>query len=681
MTIDKVKQKIESLRELIRGADYRYYALSDPDISDKEYDNLFEKLKKLENENPKLITDDSPTQRIFDGLLEEFSTVKHRGKMLSLDNTYSIEELNKWEERIKKNIKNDVSLDYFVELKMDGISASLIYDNFKLVIGATRGNGDTGENITANVRTIKSIPLRLRGEDIPNLIEVRGEVYIDKNDFESLNKKRVSVGDNLFANPRNAASGSLKLLDPNLVDKRKLKYFVHSFGYVENYKIHTQKDFFEKAKEWGLAINKNNKYCKNIKEVIAYCLYWQEKRDTLSYEVDGVVVKVNSFGLQKKIGTTAKSPRWAVAYKFLARQATTRVEKIELSVGRTGVITPVAHLEPVECGGVTISRSTLHNFDEIERLGIREGDVVLIERAGDVIPKIVKVIDSKRNGRERIFIRPKVCPVCDEKTAKDKVERKSGESGEYSSGVFLYCMNPDCPAQLKRALGHFVSRSALDIEGMGKSVINELVDKGYVSSLVDIYTLKKEDLFKLNLFKEKKVNNLILAIERSKNNPLASFLYGLGIKHVGEKAALILAETFRTIDNFYTLKMSDLEMISDIGPILAGSIVDFFSTAKIRKMIEKFKLFGVNLVQEKKIVESTRILGKVFVFTGELENLTRDDAKKIVIEQGGKFSSSVGKNTDFLVLGKNSGSKYKKAKELGIKTISEKDFLEMSGKL
>ncbi len=680
MNSNRVKKEIEELRELIRGADYRYYALSDPEISDKEYDDLFKKLKILEKQNPQFITDDSPTQRIFGGLLEGVTTVKHRKKMLSLENTYSIEDLNQWEERIGKNLGKNVQLDYFVELKMDGINAAIIYDNSKLVVGATRGNGETGENITASVRTIKSIPLSLRGKNIPNYIEVRGEVYIDKKDFESLNKIRLSHGNNLFANPRNAAGGALKLLDLNVVAKRNLRYFVHSFGYVENYKINSQKDFFAKAKEWGLAVNKYNKHCRNLKEVLRYCLYWQENRDSLSYEVDGVVVKVNSLELQNKLGSTAKSPRWAVAYKFPARQATTRINKIELSVGRTGVITPVANLEPVECGGVTITRSTLHNFNEIERLDIKEGDFVLIERAGDVIPKIVKVIKNRRNGRGKAFKVPLVCPVCGGKTAKDKVERKVGESGGYSSGVLLYCINPDCPAQLKRALGHFVSRSALDIEGMGKSVINELVDKGFVNSLVDIYTLDKKVLFKLSFFKEKKVNNLIASIVKSKKKSLASFLYGLGIKHVGEKAALILAEKFTTIDKLCKLKTVDLEMIPDIGPIMAKSIVDFFSSVNIIRMIEKFKFLGINLVQDKKILDSTKILGKVFVFTGELKKITRNEAKKIVIEQGGECSSSVSKNTDFLVLGENPGSKHEKAKAFGLKIINENVFFKLVGK-
>jgi len=467
--LEKVKKRIEELRELIRYHDWRYYVLSDPEISDKEYDDLMRELKELEEKYPQFISPDSPTQRVSGAVLEGFPTVKHKVKMLSLDNTYSIDELKEWEEKIKRMLKRDVKLDYTAELKIDGVSCALIYEKGKLSLGATRGDGETGEDITSNIRTISTIPLKLLGKDIPRAIEVRGEIYMEKEDFKRLNEERKKGGESLFANPRNAASGSLKLLDPKLVKARNLKCFIHSFGWVEGFKFNTHWEFLNKIKEWGLRVNPTSRYCKNLDEVVQYCQEWQKIRDSLEYEVDGVVVKVNPFTLQKELGSTLKSPRWAVAYKFPAHQATTVVKDIIFSVGRTGMITPVAILKPVECGGVTISRSTLHNFDEIERLDVRVKDTVLVERAGEVIPKIVKVITSKRPKSAKKVEVPQVCPVCGGKIMKEKEEE-----------VYWFCINPNCPARLKQSLLHFASRGALDIEGLGESVVNELVERKMV---------------------------------------------------------------------------------------------------------------------------------------------------------------------------------------------------------
>ncbi len=659
-----IKKKIEQLREKIRHADYRYYTLSEPEISDNEYDSLLKDLRNLEEKHPELVTLDSPTQRVSGSVSEGFATVKHKKRMLSLDNTYSIEELNGWEKKIRRVLKRKVEFDYVVELKMDGVSASLTYEKGVFVIGATRGDGERGEGITANLKTIRSIPLKLIGKGNSASVEIRGEIYIGKKDFEKLNKERLSSGVAPFANPRNAASGSLKLLDPSIVAKRNLKCFIHSFGVAKDYNFSSQEEFLNKARQWGFRFNPHNKYCKSLKEAIDYCLYWEKERETLDYEVDGVVIKVNSFDLQKELGTTRKSPRWAVAYKFPAQQATTRVEKIEFGVGRTGIITPVAILEPVECGGVTISRTTLHNFDELKRLDVRASDTVLIERAGEVIPKVIKVVTSKRIGREKKVKIPNNCPVCGGNVAKEKEEE-----------VYWYCLNLDCPAQLKRAILHFASRRAMDIEGMGEAVVEGLVDRKVVKHLVDIYGLRKSDFLNLPLFKDKRADNLLVAIDKSKKRSLSNFLFGLGVRHVGEKAALLLAECFGSIECLLELSEKRLREIPEVGPIMVSSIMKFFSSKNTKKMIEEFKSAGVNLTQTRRVVKKSRISGKTFVFTGELSSLSRSQARGLIEKLGAQWTSTVSKNTDFLVVGENPGSKYTKAKKLGVTIIQEKELL------
>ncbi|NQT28847.1 MAG: NAD-dependent DNA ligase LigA, partial [Candidatus Omnitrophica bacterium] len=594
-----IKKKIEVLREKIRHADYCYYTLSEPEISDKEYDNLLEDLRNLEEKYPEFVTSDSPTLRVSGSASGILSTVEHKKRMLSLDNTYSIEELKEWEKKVSRALKREIKFDYIAELKMDGISASLTYEKGVFSIGATRGDGESGEDITTNLKTIKAIPRKLIDKNNPASIEIRGEIYIGKKDFEKLNRERLNSGVAPFANPRNAASGSLKLLDTSLVAKRNLKYFIHSFGDAKEYNFSSQKEFLNKAREWGLCPNPHNKYCKNLQEVIDYCLYWEERRQELDYEVDGVVVKVNSFDLQKELGATRKSPRWAVAYKFPAQQATTKIEKIEFGVGRTGIITPVAILKPVECGGVRISRATLHNFDELKRLDVRIGDTVLIERAGEVIPKIIKVITSKRQGKEKKIKVPNSCPVCGGNVAKEKdpaLLREDGLGKVKKGGVYWYCLNLDCPAQLKRAIRHFASRRAMDIEGIGEAIVDDLVDRKVVKGLVDIYYLTKGDFLNLPLFKDKRANNLVAAIDKSKKRPLSNFLFGLGVRHVGEKAALLLAERFRNIDRLFELSEAELREIPEVGPIMAFSIMKFFSSKNTKKIIKELKRAGVNLV-------------------------------------------------------------------------------------
>ena len=659
----QIENKIEKLKDSLRKHDYFYYVLSQPVIADKEYDQLMRQLIDLEDEYPQYRTDDSPSQRLSSGISTGFKTARHNAEMLSLDNTYSIDELKSWDQRVRKGLGGHAVYEYVVELKFDGVSINLTYLNGKLAIGATRGDGQSGEDVTANIKTIHAIPLVFLPKQVPDFIEVRGEVYIDKQDFLKLNQERLDAGNDLFANPRNATSGSLKLLDSNLVAKRRLNFFAHSLGAYRGQAISGQWDFLAKLKDWGMRLNSNSVLCHNIEEVIDYCHHWQNKRDELTYEIDGIVIKLNSFSQQKELGFTAKSPRWAVAYKFAARQATTEVLGISVNVGRTGVITPTAQLEPVECSGVMISNATLHNFDEIERLGVREHDRVLIERAGDVIPKIVKVVERK--GKQP-YNKPEKCPACKEKIIKEKAE-----------DVAYRCINPDCPAQLERALMHFSSRDALDIEGLGEAVITQLVKQGLLKSLADIYKLKTSQLLKLELFKERKANNLLNAIKKSKIQPLARPIFALGIRHVGQKAAYTLAQEFVNLNNLARAKIEDLDRIPEIGPVMANSILDYFNLGRIKKLIQELKKFGLNMRQEVIKIKANKISGKTVVFTGQLGGLSRSEAENLVRQSGGLAVSAVSSKTDFLIAGENTGLKFNKAKELGVKIVSEAEFREM----
>lgn len=674
--ISKIKDEIEELREEIRHHDYCYYVLNQPEVSDKEYDVLMERLENLEKEYPQFITPDSPTQRVSGEPREGFKQVKHRRGMFSLDNTYSIEELKDWDTRVRKGLPGE-RIEYVAELKIDGTSASLTYKKGKFSLGATRGDGEVGEDITANLRTIKSIPLRLKmptarlkqRSEIPELLEVRGEVYIEQNDFKKLNEERKKQGEALFANPRNATAGSLKLLDPKITALRKLNCFVHSLGAAEGAEAFpTQWEFFEAIKEFGLRVNPHIRLCRNIDEVISLCREWEKKRKALPYEVDGAVIKVNSLAQQKRLGSTLKSPRWAVAYKFAAHQATTRLKDIVVQVGRTGVLTPVAELEDVECGGVVIRRATLHNFDEIKRLDVRIGDRVILERAGEVIPKIIKVVKSVRKGGEGIFQVPPRCPVCFGEIAKEKEEE-----------VAYRCLSPSCPAQLERGLIHFASRSAMDIEGMGESVVAQLIKSKKVQNFAGIYFLTREDFLELELFKEKKARNLVEAIERSKRQGLSRLIFGLGIRQVGEKAARVLASEFGSLDKLREASKEDLEKIYEIGPIMAEQIVKFFRQPATQRLIAGLEEAGVNMVEEVKEKKALPLKGKSFVFTGELAGYTRKQAESEVRERGAETSFSVSKQTDFVVVGRDPGSKFDKAKKLNVKTINEAEFKKLIG--
>ncbi len=658
----EIKKQIEKLRQEIFRHDYLYYVISQPEISDKEYDILMRKLLDLEDENPQFRSSDSPTARVGGQVLEGFKTVKHRQKMFSLDNTYSFDELQDWIDRVHKGLGGQ-KIEYEVELKIDGLSANLTYRDSKLAIAATRGDGETGEDVTANIRTIRAIPLILRGEKTPELIEIRGEVYMDRKEFELLNKKREEAGELLFANPRNAASGSLKLLDTAVVAGRGLNFFAHSLGEYKGTEIKTQWDFVHQLRSWGVRSNTESKLCLNINQIKDYCNKWQEKRDNLGFEIDGIVVKINDFTQQKRLGSTSKSPRWAVAYKFPARQATTQVLDIKFNVGRTGVITPTAELKPVECAGVIIRNATLHNFDEIKRLDIKIGDRVLIERAGEVIPKVIKVVKSM--GKTAVHP-PKSCPACKAKVVKEKVE-----------DVALRCINPSCPAQLERGLVHFAARDCLDIEGMGESLVQQLVQNGMINDFADIYFLKKEDFLKLELFKDKKAQNILDAIQKSRSQPLSRLIYGLGIRHVGEKAAYTLADNFHSLDDLIKAKKDDLEAIYEIGEVMADSIIEFFHQNSTHLLIKKLKDAGLNMKEGKKVIQKSALTGKTVVFTGELTQFSRSQAQEIVRRMRGNASSSVSQETDFVIAGENAGSKLDKARKLGVKIIDENKFKEM----
>ncbi|MBP6920822.1 MAG: NAD-dependent DNA ligase LigA [Candidatus Omnitrophica bacterium] len=658
----QISRQIEALRGKLREHDYLYYVLSQPKISDKEYDDLLRRLAGLEERYPQYRTADSPTVRVSGGILKGFETIAHGQKMLSLDNTYSFDELREWEARVRKGLGSK-PFEYVSELKIDGLSVNLAYRNGILTAAATRGDGEKGEDVTGNVRKIRPIPLVLRGTGIPAYIEVRGEVYMERDDFERLNKERQEAGDVLFANPRNAASGSLKLLDSALVARRKLNFFAHSLGAYEGAAVRSQREYLERLKGWGIRVNPLSRVCADMQDVLAYCAAMQEKRDSLPYEIDGIVIKVNDMRQQQALGSTAKSPRWAVAYKFPARQATTDVVRIRLNVGRTGVITPSAELRPVECSGVIIKAATLHNFDEIKRLGVREGDRVLIERAGDVIPKIVKVIEHRGGSMPLI---PRKCPVCHGTVVKEKEQ-----------DVAYRCINPSCPAQLARGLLHFASRGAMDIEGMGEAVVEQVVALGLVKSIADVYRLTGRDIGRLELFKEKKTENLLAAVEKSKSAPLSRLIYALGIRHVGEKAAFVLAERFGSLEAVAQARREDLESIPEIGPVISESLADFFSQEQTRQLLKDLKDYGVNMTAERVKTVANRLTGKKVVFTGELSGFTRQDAEERVRRSGGYAVSSVSKETDFVVAGDHPGSKARKARELGIPVINENEFQRM----
>jgi DNA ligase (NAD+) len=658
------KKKIEELRKDINLHNKRYYVDTKPEISDQEYDRLMDELKKLEEDYPKLVTLDSPTQRVGGEIIKEFHTVGHKIPMLSIDNTYSPEEILKFDERVKKNLEVD-KLDYVVELKIDGVSISLLYENGVFIQGATRGDGFKGDDVTVNLKTIKSLPLKLdfkKGTSMPELFEARGEVYLPAKVFLEINEEKEALGEELFANPRNAAAGSLKLLDSSLVAERHLDLWIYGVGYIKGSEFKTQFEALNFLKDSGFRVNPNIKKCGSIKEVIEYCNGWQDKRHGLEYDIDGMVIKVDSFSYQKTLGQTSKSPRWMIAYKFPAERKETILEDIIVQVGRTGALTPVAVLKPIELAGTTVSRASLHNQDEIGRKGVKIGDHVLVEKAGEIIPQVVEVVKKKRNGSEKEFLMPKKCPVCG-----SVVKRLKNE-------VALRCENISCPAQLKERIRHFASREALDIEGMGDAIVAHLVDNKLIKDYGDIYVLKHEKVAALDRMADKSALNLINAIEKSRSNSLNRLVYGLGIRHVGVRSAWILASRFKSLDRLAKADIEELQTIDEIGPVMAESIFNFFRTDENKKIIEKLKHGGVN-TQEKDVSSNLgNIEGKTFVVTGSLENFSRHQIEELIRRSGGNASSSVSKNTDYLIAGKDPGSKFEKAKALGVKIINEKEF-------
>jgi DNA ligase (NAD+) len=658
------EHKIERLREAIRHHEYCYYVLDSPEISDSEFDKLMKELRTLESQHPELIARDSPTQRVGGKPAEGFVPVRHSVPMLSLDNAYSENELLEFDKRVGE-FSRDRGSGYVCELKIDGLSIALTYEKGQLVRGITRGDGVRGEDVTFNVKTIRSIPLRLRGKSVSGdePFEVRGEVYLPLASFKKLNEERAENGDSPFANPRNAAAGTLRTLDPQIVASRNLDIFVYQVLVNGQVPFSKHSEVLRWLEQSGFRVNRNWRRCSSISDVVKYGREWEQKRDSLTYEIDGVVVKVDSIHLQMEMGATSKFPRWAVAYKFAARQATTQVRNILVQVGRTGALTPVADLNPVKLAGSTISRATLHNEDEIHRLGLKIGDFVLIEKGGDVIPKIVKVVEARRPPDAKEFVMPDRCPVC-----SGEVYRPEGEA-------VRRCSNLRCPAKVKESLLHFASRKAMKIEGLGEALVDQLVDKGLVKDPADLYRLTLKDLLNLERMGQKSAQNLLAQIERSKTSELSHVIFGLGIRHVGERTAQILDGHYGSMNHLAEASRADLENIFEVGPVVAESIHQFFSQPENRTVIEKLRRSGVNLESKTgKKTSSHPLRGLQFVLTGKLADLTRDEAAQLIEQHGGRVTTSVSKKTNYVVAGEEAGSKLDKAKELGVKVIDEEAF-------
>jgi DNA ligase (NAD+) len=659
-------EKIESLREKIRHHEYLYYVLDHPEISDGEFDKLMQQLKDLEAEHPGLVTADSPTQRVGGKPREGFVKVPHSSPMLSLDNTYSEEELRAWERRVHE-LSGRKDVDYVCEPKLDGMSLALIYEDGKLVRGITRGDGSVGEDVTLNVRTVRSVPLsipkeKLKKAGIPADFEVRGELLMPLAAFKRMNEDRESKGLSLFANPRNATAGTVRQLESKVTAERRLDYF--SYMLLQNGRTYFDRhsktlDALDAA---GFKVNRSRKLVHDIDEAWAFIRQWEGKRESLPYEIDGIVLKVDRTALQDELGFTGKAPRWAIAYKYAARAGITKLEDIRVQVGRTGKLTPVAMLAPVLIGGTTVRNATLHNMDEIERLGVKIGDWVQVERGGDVIPKVAKVIEDKEHPRgHKTFHMPETCPVCG-----TKVVRTEGE-------VDYRCVNANCPAKLRETILHFASRGVMNIDGMGEALVNQLTERGLVKNVADIYKLTKDDLLSLERMGEKSAQNILDEIENSKKLPLERVIYGLGIRMVGERTAQFLAEHFGSMEALESAGIEELQNVNEVGPRIAESIVEFFSIAANRKLVERLSKAKLRLTGEKKR-RGTKLAGKTFVLTGTLAHFTRDEAKKMIEDAGGKVTGSVSKKTDYVVAGADAGSKLDKAKELGVRVIDEREM-------
>lgn len=667
----EARAEIEELRLRINRANFWYYVKDQPNISDAEYDQLMCRLADLEAKYTQAVTPDSPTQRVGITTQTEFATFEHRVPMLSLANAFGEEDLRAFDDRCRKTLYLEPNelLEYDCEPKFDGLAVSLTYINGKLTSGATRGDGYRGENITENLRTIRSIPLdlhdsRIDWKPIPSMIEVRGEVILTHEEFRRINEERETTGEPTFANPRNAAAGSVRQLDPRITAKRRLTMFAYAVGAYEGKEILNQYDLLLALSGWGFKVNPDVSVFKSIDEVAAYIQEWGAKKETLDYDVDGMVVKVNAFVWQTRLGYVARSPRWAIAYKYPAHQVQTRVNGIRVQVGRTGALTPVADLEPVEVGGVTVSRATLHNEDEVRRKDVRIGDTVVVQRAGEVIPEVVEVVKDKRNGSEIEFVMPATCPICGADVAR--------EAGEAVSR----CTDIACPAQVKETIRHFTSRSAMDIEGVGPALIDQLTERGLIRDPADLYSLSVEDLVELERMAEKSAQNAIDAILASKGAVLDRLIYALGIRHVGERTAAALAQHFGSLDAFKTATVDEIAKVPDVGPVVAASVVTFFAQPENEEVIGKLQAAGIDPKVEARR-ESAAFSGKSVVFTGALQRMTRDEAQGLVFKLGGNPSSSVSGNTDLVVAGEKAGSKLDKARSLGVPVITEDEFLDL----
>jgi DNA ligase (NAD+) len=666
-----LQARIESLREEIRRHEHLYFVLDQPEISDQEFDRLVNELKRLEREYPELVTADSPTQRVGGKPREGFVKVAHSVAMLSLDNAYDEQELRNWERRVRE-LSGRSQVEYVCELKLDGMSLALRYQASRLSHGITRGDGTTGEDVTLNVRTVRSVPLsvaaaKLRAAGIPPDFEVRGELLMPIASFRKMNDEREKQGLSLFANPRNATAGTIRQLEPGITAQRRLDYFAYMLlsggraAFDEHWRA------LQALGQAGFKVNPQRALAKNFLEVRQFIAEWEEKREHLPYEIDGVVVKVNSTAVQRDLGFTGKAPRWALAYKYAARSGATQIENIHVQVGRTGKLTPVAELTPVAIGGTTVARATLHNMDEIERLGVKIGDWVEVERGGDVIPKVTRVVEDASHPRgARAFQMPSQCPVCG-----GHVVRALGE-------VDFRCVNQKCPAKLRESIPHFASRGVMNIDGMGEALVNQLTERGLVKDIADIYQLRKADLLALERMGDKSAQNLLDEIERSKGLPLERVIYGLGIRFVGERTAQFLAEHFGSIDALMDAGAAELEQVEEVGPRIAGSIVEFFKEPRNRELVAELRAAGLKLAGQKK-QRGTHLAGKTFVLTGSLASYTRENAKRLIEAAGGRVASSVSKKTDYVVAGADSGSKLDKARELGIEVIDEKKMEELIG--
>ncbi len=660
--------KIQRLREEINHHNHLYYVLDKPDVSDAEYDHLFDQLVELENEYPLLVTPDSPTQRVGAAPLEAFKTIRHRLPMLSLSKATSETEFLDFHRRVmeQSGVPAD-KIEYTAEPKFDGLAVEIVYETGAMSQGSTRGDGTVGEDVTLNLKTVKSIPLRLLDKPVPELIEVRGEVIMNKQDFSSLNRDRELSGEPPFANPRNAAAGSVRQLNSRVTRTRPLTMFAHGIGLLKGKELPTQWDALIYLERLGFKVSQKKELCKSADQVKKYYEKLLSLRDGLPYEIDGIVVKVNDFVLQRRLGEISRSPRWAIAWKFPARQEQTIVKDIIVSVGRTGALTPVAILEPVRVAGVEVSRATLHNEDEVRKKDVRIGDTVVIQRAGDVIPEVVSVIESGRTGQEKPFLMPDKCPVC-----ASFVERPEGEAVHR-------CTNLACPAQIKETLAHFASKGGMDIEGLGYKFLEQMADKKLIEDPADLYFLKKEDLMKMDRMGNKLAQNLLSAIERSRTPRLSNLIYALGIRNVGTHLADVLAGNYGSIENLANQTVEELARVYEIGPVVAQSIYHFFHNPKNLKVLEKLQKGGVVFPRAEGKVKETPLTGKTFVLTGGLESMPRDEARRTIEKFGGRVSSSVSKRTDFVVVGNDPGSKYQEALRLGIRTLNESDFKKLLG--